>query len=409
MTIATDNLARLESKNDDYLSAGRAMLWKRNVVFLCSEYPPALTGGIGIFTRGLAEALALRGNEVHVVGLYETQATIRQTIDNVHVIRLSAASGWRALIENRVRIWRELRRIIGIAGPIDILEAPDFEGVAAGLPRCSRVRVVRLHGSHRYFADERQIRHSASVSFFEKLALRQADAVVSVSEYTADRTRELFGLSGAIRTIHNAVNVPKHFARKDDYREARRAVYFGTLAEKKGVLPLATAWRMFVRRNPGWHLTVIGRDTGSGETSMKARMLQLLGDARNTVEFGDFLPNERVLAKLSTFDFAVLPSFSEAFALAPIEAMALGLPVVYSSLSSGKELITDNVDGWLCDPRSVDDLAQAITRAAASTEDRERIGRNARAKAENQFGYERFVQRNLDFYNELLQQNAIKQ
>lgn len=377
-----------------------------NIVFLCSEYPPAVTGGIGTFTRGLAEALASRGNEVHVVGLYEADATVREHVNKVHVVRLAAVRGRMALIANRVRIWRELRRIHRTAGRIDILEAPDFEGVATGLPRCSRARVVRLHGSHRYFAAERQVRHSVSVSLFEKLALRQADAIVSVSDYTAHRTRDLFGLSSAIRTIHNAVNVPERFTRKDDYREARQVVYFGTLAEKKGVLPLAEAWRIFVERNPGWKLTVIGRDTEVAGASMKAQMVRLLGDAVSTVNFSEFMPNEQVLGHLPTFDFAVLPSFSEAFALAPIEAMALGLPVVYSSLSSGRELVTDDVDGWLCDPRCVDDLVQTITRAASSPADRERIGRNARAKAEQQFGYQRFVQRNLDFYDELLRQHA---
>lgn len=378
------------------------------IVFLCSEYPPAATGGIGTFTRGLAESLALKGNEVHVVGLYEVDVTVREDVNQVKVIRLPMARGGRALIANRLSLWRELRRISSTVGAIDIFEAPDFEGVAAGLPRCSRARVVRLHGSHRYFSDERQVRHSVSVSFFEKLALRRADAIVSVSDYTAQRTRDLFGLSGAIETIHNAVNVPGQFARKKDYRELRRAVYFGTLAEKKGVLPLAAAWRNFVEQNPGWELTVIGRDTVFDGISVKSQMWELLGEAGASVDFKGFLPNEQVLAQLATFDFAVLPSFSEAFALAPIEAMALGLPVVYSCLSSGRELVIDGEDGWLCDPRSVDDLEQAIKRAAASVADRERIARNARAKAEDQFGYERFIQRNLDFYNDLLRQIAIE-
>ncbi len=378
-----------------------------NIVFLCSEYPPFTTGGIGILTRGLAENLAAKGNKVHVVGLYETETTVREKINGVHVVRIQAVHGHGAFIWNRVRLWRELRQLSKKTDAIDILEAPDFEGVTAGFPRCSHARVVRLHGSHRYFCDERQVAHSPSVFLFEKLALRQADAIVSVSDYTTLRTRKLFGLLGEIKTIHNAVNVPEHFMRKDDYRETRRAVYFGTLAEKKGVLPLASAWRTFVEQNPDWRLTIIGQDTVFDGIPMQKRMQELLGETSNTVEFKGFQPNEYVLAHLPDFDFAVLPSFSEAFALAPIEAMTLGLPVVYSGLSSGKELITDGVDGWLCDPQSVDNLAKAISRAAASAAERERIGRNARAKAESQFSYDGFVKRNIDFYNDVLRQRKI--
>lgn len=378
------------------------------IVFLCSEYPPAVTGGIGTFTRGLAEALVSKGNEAYVVGLYGIGETIREEVNNVHVVRLSAASGRRALVANRMRVWSELRRISRTVGPIDIFEAPDFEGAAAGLPRCSRARVVRLHGSHRYFSDERQVRHSSSVSFFEKLALRQADAIVSVSDYTARRTQALFGLSQPIITIHNAVNVPNCFSRKRDYTEVRRAVYFGTLSEKKGVLPLASAWRRFIEKNAGWRLSVIGRDTLLHGTSIRSRMVEELGEAVHSVDFEGFVPSEQILQRLSQFDFAVLPSYSESFGLVSLEAMAVGLPVIFTALSSGPEIIDHGRDGWLCDPRSVEDLTEKIEQAAASATERERIGRNARRTAEERFSYERFMQRNLDFYNEVLQQRGIR-
>ena len=375
------------------------------IVFLCSEYPPAVTGGIGTFTRGLGEALAGQGHEVHVVGLYDVPAPARDMVGGVRVARLPAARGRRAILANHLALWREIREVAR-SGKIDVIEAPDFEGVTAGLPRCSRVRLVRLHGSHRYFSAERNVAHSPLVALFEKWALQQADTIVSVSDYTAARTRDLFGLQCPISTLHNAVNVSPAYPRKSDYSETRRAVYFGTLAEKKGVLALAQAWQGFHKTHPAWRLTVIGRDTQHEGASMQANIVALLGDAASSVEFTGFMPNEAVLSRLHSFDFAVLPSFSEAFALAPMEAMALGLPVVYSSMSSGPELIQDGEDGWLCDPHSVADVHSALSRAAASAQERERIGKNARATVENRFAYAAFVERNLALYTTLLAQQG---
>lgn len=371
------------------------------ILFVCNEYPPAITGGIGTFTRGLGEALASRGHEVHVVGLYDVASVQHEHSNGVHISRLPATKGRRGVFADRMALRRELR-LISSHGSIDVVEAPDFEGVTAGLSRCSQLRIVRLHGSHRYFSDERNVAHSAFIALCEKIALRQADAILSVSDYTARRTQNLFGLSAEILTVHNAVNVPAHYPRKSDYCEQKRAVYFGTLAEKKGVLALAEAWRGFHQTHPDWRLTLIGRDSIHAGRSVKEAMLDLLGSASNSIEFAGFMPNEQVMAQLASFDFAVLPSYSEAFALAPMESMALGLPVVFSMMSSGPELINDGVDGWLCDPRSIENLHQSLSRAAASAQERQRIGSNARATVEGRFSYDKFIDRNISLYESLL-------
>lgn len=373
-----------------------------NITYICSEYSSATTGGIGTFTKDLAEELAARGHCIHVVGLYNTTAASSELVNGVHVYRIPQAPGLRGAIVNRWALWRKIKLIELEFGPPDILEAPDFEGITAWIPRCSKFKVIRLHGSHRYFSDERRVGHSAFISLCEKVALKQADSILSVSEYTARRTRELFGLSTKILTVHNAVNVQAHHPRKTDYQEQKRAVYFGTLAEKKGVLALAEAWRGFRQSHPDWRLAVIGRDASHAGGSVKAAMLTLLGEAALSVDFSGFIPNDQVLSRLASYDFAILPSFSEAFALAPMEAMALGLPVIYSSMSSGPELITDGVNGWLCDPRSVDNLTATLCRAASDPAERARLGLAARRLIETRFSYDDFVSRNIAFYESVL-------
>lgn len=371
------------------------------ILFICNEYPPAITGGIGTFTRGLGEALAARGHEVHVVGLYDVASVQHEHSHSVQISRLPATKGRWAVIADRIALLNEMRRISS-HGSIDVVEAPDFEGVTASLPRCSRLRIVRLHGSHRYFSDERNVAHSSFISLCEKIALRQADSIISVSDYTARRTAKLFGLSAEILTVHNAVNVPAHYPRKSDYREQKRAVYFGTLAEKKGVLALAEAWRGFHRTHPDWRLTFIGSDSLHAGRSVKEAMVGLLGTASDSVDFAGYMPNDQVMAQLASFDFAVLPSFSESFGLVTLEAMAVGLPVIFSMMSSGPELINDGVDGWLCNPRSIENLQHALTRAAASPQERQRIGSNARATVEGRFSYDKFIDRNIVLYESLL-------
>jgi len=373
------------------------------ILFICNEYPPVAAGGIGVLLRGLCEQLAARGHDVHVVGCYFVPKLVIEKIRNVEVHRLPGRFGVSGLVIDRIALYRHISKIAS-KSPIDIIEAPDFEAPSALLPRQSTKRLVRLHGSHVYFSDERSEVPSRSVGLLEKTALSQADAWISVSEYTARRTQALFGLSRPTRVVHNAACVPDSVPRKNDYTQRRNVVYFGTLAEKKGVFTLAKAWQVFLETHPEWRLNVIGRDGVHNGRSVREQMVEVLGQASSSVEFLGSMPNELLLNRLPGFDFAVLPSFSEAFALAPMEAMALGLPVIYSLLSSGPELMEHGVDGWLADPHDPRHLASLLSDVADDPVGRERVGRAGRMKVEQHFSHEQFIDKNIAAYHQILGQ-----
>ncbi|MEA1081432.1 glycosyltransferase family 4 protein [Marinobacter qingdaonensis] len=374
------------------------------LVYLCNEYPPAPTGGIGTFTKGLARELVARGHEVHVVGHYAQSLFSKEVDDGVLVWRLPAPSGVLAPVWRKISITKVLKEV-SKTGLIDVIESPDFEGLLSFLPPVSRGTVVRLHGSHRYFSYERGLRPSRSIGFFEAQGLKRADAVVSVSDYTGKLTQQLFGIRDDISTIYNGVYIPSGIKSKSCYDTKKRAVYFGTLAEKKGVLPLAQAWRQFIIKNPDWTLTFIGRDSIYRNRSMKEQILEALGDASRSVNFVDGMSHENVLRRLTSYDFAVLPSFSESFGLVAIEAMALGVPVIFTALSSGPEIVNDGVDGWLSDPRDFRTITSAMNTAASSVEERKRVAKAAYYKCDALFSYEKFINKNIELYSNVCERN----
>jgi glycosyltransferase involved in cell wall biosynthesis len=147
---------------------------------------------------------------------------------------------------------------------------------------------------------------------------------------------------------------------------------------------------------------LLGRDAIYQGRSVKAMMIERMGEAAKAAEFTGAVDHGTILQRLPNFDFAVLPSYSEAFALAPMEAMALGVPVVVSNMSSGPELVDNGEDGWLCDPRDPQTILGAMRRAALDPALRERVAGNARRKVETVFSYEAFIDRNILFYEGLL-------
>ncbi len=82
---------------------------------------------------------------------------------------------------------------------------------------------------------------------------------------------------------------------------------------------------------------------------------------------------------------AVFPSYAEAFAIAPLEAMAWGCPTIYSQRGSGPELIRHGDDGWLVDPDQTSDLSQAISRLLKDDVLANRLGTQGRRRIEERF------------------------
>ena len=377
------------------------------IVYICNEYPPGKTGGIGVFTKRLAESMVTAGHLVTVVGFYPGLLKERQEVINgVRIIRLLAKTGFFGLFINRLRLYRQLKTL-SKEKPIDIIECPDFEAPMAYLPKMANKLLTRLHGSHTYFSVERKLKVSTSIRHLENRQLHSSDYVVSVSRYTAQVTHDLFFLKKMPDVIYNSVDVSATVQYiKNDYSTNKKVIYFGTVVEKKGVFSLASAWKVFKKDNPEWELSIIGKDTTLNGESSIGKMKSLLGDVVDSVKFIEHIDNDKLINSLKEYDFCVLPSYTEAFSLAPMEAMSVGLPVVISSLSSGVELVDHGVDGWLCDPGDISTIIDALEIAASSEQMREKIGIAGRNKINKYFNFDDFVKINLNYYSFLIKGNS---
>jgi glycosyltransferase involved in cell wall biosynthesis len=124
------------------------------------------------------------------------------------------------------------------------------------------------------------------------------------------------------------------------------------------------------------HLGAFTREKGQGVAAAALKLIDLPevrmilagdGPLRNSIPKSPNLqlPGhvEDRLTFLRALDLFVMPSLSEAWGLAALEAMASGVPVVASSVGGLKEIIEDGVSGWLVPPDDPGALAAAIRNA----------------------------------------------
>jgi len=103
------------------------------------------------------------------------------------------------------------------------------------------------------------------------------------------------------------------------------------------------------------------------------------------VRFVGALAHQATLAEVARADLFVLASFAEGLPVALMEAMALGVPCISTTIAAIPELIEDGENGLLVSPSNVPALSDALRKLAADADLRLRLGQRARATVEQQY------------------------
>jgi glycosyltransferase involved in cell wall biosynthesis len=172
-----------------------------------------------------------------------------------------------------------------------------------------------------------------------------------------------------------------------------RLLYVGRLSPEKGLLNLLEAVALLqgtgveTARSCSlspcrWELTLAGHGPQLGALRERVTALGL----EERVRFAGLLDRAGVCRELAAHDLFVLPSLTEGFPKALVEAMAAGLPAVASSVGAIPMILgSDSANGRVVSPGSVEALVEALAALgdseAPGAAERERLGENARRRA----------------------------
>lgn len=197
-------------------------------------------------------------------------------------------------------------------------------------------------------------------------ALRRARTIVVPSEYLA-RVARGFGVEpGRVLVVPNpAPDVSPTSAEP----QRNTFVYAGRLTHQKALGVAIDA----IGRVPGAHLVVIGDGPERAALERRARDVGLNG----RVAFLGARPRAEVLDALATAWAAVLSSDWENLPHAAVEALAVGTPVVATSVGGVPEVVHDEINGLLVPPGSPEAFAEAIQRLVDDPQLRDRLADRA--------------------------------
>ncbi len=257
--------------------------------------------------------------------------------------------------------------------------------------------ITTLHGT-----DITLVGQHPSFYSVTKFSMEVSDALTTVSKYIVDRTKESFGITKEIKMIPNFVDISRF---KPDQKGCDRSEFAGPnekiivhMSNYRPVKNTADVIKIFDtvnRRLPSKLLLV-----GDGPDAPNILSLAAdLGLKDRVIFLGGQDMVESVLCKADLF---LLPSGSEAFGLAALEAMACGVPVVGSIVGGLPELVSDGQTGYLEPVGDIGAMARRSIEILSDTEMHRKMSLNARRIAVEKFNTEKIIKEYYSLYQEVL-------
>ncbi|MDD7835452.1 D-inositol-3-phosphate glycosyltransferase [Paenarthrobacter sp. AB444] len=231
------------------------------------------------------------------------------------------------------------------------------------------------------------------------IANTPAEADELVSHYGADRDRIDVAPPGVDLNIFTPAFRKKSRARLDVRPNSFHILFAGRIQRLKGPQIFVKAASILRQRRPDIDLemTILGALSGAKDFNLQ----QIISDAGmdDVVTHRPPVVATELAGWFRSADVVVMPSFSESFGLVALEAQACGTPVVATNVGGLSRAISDGRTGILVDGHNPSDWADALEDLYDDVQTREDMGRLAATHAES-FGWQRTAAITLESYRE---------
>lgn len=318
-------------------------------------------GGSGVVATELGKALASAGHEIHFI-TYSQPARLDFFSQNLYYHEVS--------ISNYPLFDFPPYELALASKLVDVVrfEKLDVLHVHYAIPHASSAYMAKqilatyginipvvttLHGT-----DITLVGRDQSYSPVVTFSINQSDGVTAVSEDLKDDTYRHFDISRDIRVIPNFIDLNRfslkprqHFKQAIAPGDEKILVHTSNFRKVKRTLDVIQIFKRVLEKIPS-KLLMIGDGPERTPAEQLSRDLGIANDIR-------FLGKQDAVEEiLSVSDLFLIPSGSESFGLAALEAMACKVPVISSNTGGLPELNVNGVTGFLSDVGDVDGMAK---------------------------------------------------
>lgn len=249
---------------------------------------------------------------------------------------------------------------------VDLFFSPNiiFNALSAHCPHVITFHDLSFERHPDFFSAKMRLWHKL---ISPRKQAQRATKIIAVSESTRHDLLDLYGLSPAkIEVIYSGI-LSRFQPRKSSHPALQKIrkkfhlpelffLYLGTIEPRKNVEGLILAFEEFKKRKESpYKLVIAGKP---GWLYQDVYRLASHSPYKRDIIFTGFIPSEDKPYLYNLADLFVYPSFYEGFGFPPLEAMASGIPVITSHISSLPEVVENHA--LMVDPYNVNEIAQAF-------------------------------------------------
>lgn len=371
-----------------------------NIGIVC--YPTF--GGSGVIATELAKGLANRGHNLHILS-YSRPARLDsfRTDITFHEVDLSSYPLFEyppydlALANMMVNLIQyENLDILHVHYAIPHATSAYLAKQILGKQAAGVPVITTLHGT-----DITLIGSDPSYKQVVDFSINKSDGVTAVSEYLKEETYKLFDIHKEIKVIPNFIDTDRfRRSNKGDFKKSvnpkgeKLITHVSNFREVKRVPDVVEAFSYVLKSGVEAKLLMVGDGPDRAKAEQKCRELKICDKVR-------FLgKQEQVEEILSVSDLFMIPSGSETFGLAALEAMGCGVPVISSDIGGLPEVNIDGETGYLCKLGDVETMGKMATKILTDDQLHSRMAKAARKRAEF-FELDKVVTYYEDYYQEV--------
>ena len=361
-------------------------------------------GGSGVMATELGKDLALRGHEVHFIS-YALPFRLNHYVENIFFHEVETSS--YPLFEFP---------LYSLALASKMAEVAEFENldllhVHYAIPHATSAYLAKqmlngkrdlkiittLHGT-----DITLVGLEPSFLPLVKFSIEQSDGVTAVSRFLKEKTITNYSCDKDIKVIPNFVDTDlykpkingefkKHIADENE----KLLVHTSNFRVVKRVADTIRIFEKIHDKIPS-KLILVGDGPDRSECERLCRQIGLDDKVK-------FLGKQDGLVEiLTSSDIFLIPSQSESFGLAALEAMACGLPVISSSVGGLPELIRHNESGFIAEIGDIDRMAKYTLELLSNERKYKMFSDNARSRAVDVFDKSQVVPMYENYYKTIL-------
>jgi len=378
-----------------------------NIGIVC--YPTF--GGSGVIATELAQGLARRGHNLHVLS-YSKPARLNtfQTGISYHEVSLNSYPlfeypPYDLLLANQMAslIEHEGIEVLHVHYAIPHATSAYLAKQILGEKAAHVPIITTLHGT-----DITLVGRDPSYKSVVDFSINQSDGVTAVSKYLRDETYSHFDIKNDIEVIPNFVDLERFKrADKDHFRKAiaeddeKIIVHVSNFRKVKRVPDVVSVFDRVLKNGIKAKLLLVGDGPERAPAEKRCREMGICDQVR-------FLgKQEQVEEILSVADLFIIPSGSETFGLAALEAMGCGVPVISSNIGGLPEVNVNGETGYLCELGDVEQMGKYASKILSDDELQKRMSINARKRAEK-FNLENIVGTYEDYYKKVMEGLKVK-